>query len=179
MILNTEIADRSEADLHYALYLANMEGAQRLCKDMLDREFPTSFSHATVIMSLFHHGIELFLKFAIAMAGKKAPNHHNIRELLGEYDNSYPDASFRLDLPFVVRYLGYSEEEKEKWIKEEKQDANRTDQMGRYHSDRSGKPWGGVHAFIPESFLAEAGELASKFASLRTRIEQGHGQHAS
>ncbi len=69
MILSTEIADSSEADLHYALCSANMEGAQRLCKDMLDREFPTSFSHATVIMSLFHHGIELFLKFAIAMAG--------------------------------------------------------------------------------------------------------------
>lgn len=61
MIMSTEIAGLNEADLHYALCKANLEGAQRLCRDMIDGGFSASFSHATVIMSLVHHGVELFL----------------------------------------------------------------------------------------------------------------------
>lgn len=177
MILSTEIADRSEADLHYDLSSANIEGALRLCKDMIDGKMAASFSHATVIMSLLHHGIELFLKFSIAMAGKKTPKHHSIRLLLGEYDNLYPDPSYRIDLPFIVHYLGYSMEESEIRIAEEQHHVNLTDQMWRYHNDHSGHPWGGVRAFIPQSFWVETDELLSKFTSLHTLIEQDHGQH--
>lgn len=172
MIISTEITGQSEADLHYTLSLANMEGAQRLCQDMMDDSFPASFSHANVIMSLTHHGVELFLKYAICKTGKRAPTHHYIRELLKEYDNAYPDESFRLNLPFVTQFLGYAEEEIERLLKEEAQDKNKTDQMTRYHCDRSGRQWTGIQAFIPESFLSEAECLILKFATLRELLEK-------
>lgn len=176
MIMSTEIAGHNEADLHYALCTANLEGAQQLCRDMIDGGFPASFSHATVIMSLVHHGVELFLKYAISKAGKKTPNIHYIRGLLEEYYTAYPDESFRLDLPFVTQFLGYTEEEVQKLVKEEELDKNRTDQMGRYHCDKSGQPWEGTHAFIPASFLAKAELLTSRFSTLRAQIEKDNGQ---
>ena len=176
--MNSEIAGRSEAELHYVLCVANMEGAQRLCRDMIGGGFPATFSHATVIISLVHHGVELFLKYAICKTGNKAPTHHYIRGLLREYDLAYPDENFRLNLPFVTQFLGYSEEEIKKLVKEEEQDKNRTDQMGRYHCDRTGQPWEGIQAFIPAPFLTEVDFLASKFAALRTRIEKDC-QHAA
>lgn len=176
MIMSTEIAGHNEADLHYALCAANMEGAQRLCRDMIGGGFSASFSHASVIMSLVHHGVELFLKYAISKAGKKTPNNHYIRGLLKEYYAAYPDECFRLDLPFVAQFLGYTEEEVQKLVKKEEQDKNRTDQMGRYHCDQSGRPWEGIHAFIPASFLAEAELLTSRFSNLRAQIERDNGQ---
>lgn len=172
MIMSSEIAGRSEAELHYALCAANMESAQRLCRDMIGGGFPATFSHATVIISLVHHGVELFLKYAICKAGKKTPTHHYIRGLLKEYDLAYPDENSRLNLPFVTQFLGYTEEEMQKLVKTEEQDKNRTDQMGRYHCDRTGQPWEGIQAFIPASFLAEVEFLASRFVTLRAQIEK-------
>lgn len=172
MIMNSEIAERSEAELHFSLCAANMEGAKRLCQDMIGGGFPATFSHATVIISLFHHGVELFLKYAICKTGKKTPTHHYIRGLVSEYDRAYPEENFRLNLPFVTQYLGYTDEEIESFVKEEEQDKNRTDQMGRYHCDRNGQPWEGIQAFIPSSFLAEMEFLASKFEALAAQIEK-------
>lgn len=97
--------------------------------------------------------------------------------MLREYDLAYPYENFRLNLPFVTQYLGYTEEEIEKLVKNEEQDKNRTDQIGRYHCDRSGQPWEGIYAFIPVSFLAEAEYLASTFANLRAQIERDESQN--
>jgi len=171
MIISSEMAGHSEADLHYALCVANLEGAQRLSKDMIIGGFSASFSHATVIISLVHHGVELFLKYAISKSGKKTPTHHYIRGLLKEYMAAYPDERFRLDLPFITQYLGYSEEKINELIKKEEICKNQTDQMGRYHCDQYGKPWEGTHAFTPEYFLAEAEFLISRFATLRSQID--------
>jgi len=175
MITSTEITDYSEADLHYVLCMANMEGAQQLCRDMINGGFSGSFSHATVIMSLVHHGVELFLKYAICKANKKTPNNHYIRGLLKEYDAAYPDECFRLDLPFVTQFIGHTEEEVQKLVKNEEQYKNRTDQMGRYHCDQFGLSWEGFYAFIPVSFLTKAESLTARFLILRSHIESDNG----
>lgn len=171
MIINSEIAGLSEADLHYALCVANLEAAQRLSKDMIIGDFSASFSHATVIISLVHHGVELFLKYAISKSGKKTPTHHYIRGLLKEYKAAYPDESFRLYLPFITQYLGYSEDTINELIKKEENFKNQTDQMGRYHCDQFGKQWEGIHAFTPEYFLAQVESLTSRFTILRNQID--------
>jgi hypothetical protein len=119
MIISSEISGHSEADLHYALCVANLEGAKRLSKDMIFGGFSATFNHATVIISLVHHSVELFLKYAISKSGKKTPTHHYIRGLLKEYEATYPDESFRLDLPFITQYLGYPDEEIDELIKKE------------------------------------------------------------
>ncbi len=172
MITNSELAGLDEADLHYALCVANLDGAQRLCNDMINGSFATSFSHASVVMSLLHHGIELFLKYAISRSGKKTPPHHYIRGLLADYNAAYPNEQFQLEVPFITQFLGHKEDEIEELIIKEQQDKNRTDQMGRYHSDRYGNPWGGIQAFIPISFLAETEFLVSRFEYIREEIER-------
>ena len=176
MISNLEISGLSEADLHYELCAANLDGAQRLCTDMINGDFSTSYSHATVVMSLLHHSIELFLKYAISRSGKKPPTHHYIRGLHEEYNAAFPDKIFSLELPFITQFLGYKEDEMDELLKEEQQDRNRTDQMGRYHSDRSGNHWKGIMAFIPTTFLAQTEFLASRFIAIKEEIERIYEQ---
>lgn len=178
MITNFELAGLGEADLHYALCVANLDGAQRLCNDMIDGTFPASFSHASVVMSLLHHAIELFLKYGISRSDKKVPAHHYIRGLLKEYKAAYPDERFGLELPFITQFLGHTEGDIEKNILAEQRDRNRTDQMGRYHLDRFGKPWEGIHGFIPTSFLEDTKSLVFRLATVRAEIEKIHGRPA-
>lgn len=178
MITNSELAGLREDELHYALCVSNLEGAQRLCHDMIEGSFPASFSHASVVMSLLHHAIELFLKSAISRSGKKVPTHHYIRGLLIDYKAAYPEERFRLELPFITQFLGHTAEDIEKHIIEEQEDMNRTDQMGRYHLDRFGKPWEGMYTFIPTSFLEDTQSLAFCFATMRDEIVKIHGQPA-
>jgi hypothetical protein len=176
MITNSELAELSEADLHYALFVANIEGAQRLCIGMIDSTFSASFSHASVISSLLHHGVELFLKYAIARRGVKVPTHHYIRGLLKEYNAAYPSDKYSLELPFITQYLGYTAAEIEVIIKKEQDDKSRTDQMARYHVDRSSIPWEGIQAFSPTSFLEGIEVLSSRLNAVRADIEASHCQ---
>lgn len=176
MITNSELFGRREDDLHYTLCVANLDGAQRLCNDMIDGNFPESFSHASVVISLLHHAIELFLKSALSRSGEKVPTHHYIRDLLTDYNAAYPGERFRLELPFITQFLGHTEEDIKKHIIDEQEDKNRTDQMGRYHLDRYGKPWEGIHAFIPTSFLEDTKSLVSCLAAVRAEIVKIHGQ---
>jgi len=177
MISDSELTDLSEADLHYRLCIANLDGAKRLCQDMIEEKFTASFSHAKVIMSLLHHGIELFLKYALARR-RKIPRHHYIRELLKEYDQAYSGPEFALELPFITQFFGYTPDEMGLLIAEEQQEKNRTDQMVRYHTDRNGKVWTVAQAFVPEAFLVEAEGLLHRFVCIRQDIEKGDDQQA-
>jgi hypothetical protein len=176
MITNSELAELSEADLHYALSVANIEGAQLLCTGMIDKTFSATFSHASVISSLLHHGVELFLKYAISRSGGKVPTHHYIRGLLKEYNAAYQGDKYSLELPFITQHLGYTEAEIKVLIKKEQHDKNRTDQMARYHVDRTSKPWEGIQAFSPTSFLDVIEVLSSRLNAVRENIEACHCQ---
>lgn len=178
MITNSELAGLNEADLHHSLCVANLDGARRLCNDMIDGTFSASFSHASVVMSLLHHGIELFLKYAISRSGKKVPNHHYIRGLLADFNAAYPSDKHSLELPFITQFLGFSEDEIKELIKEEQHDKNWTDQMARYHIDRSGSPWEGIQAFSPTSFLEEIEALLSRLTAVKAEIEKEHERTA-
>jgi len=173
MISDSELTGLTEADLHYRLCIANLEGTKRLCQDMIEEKFAASFSHANVIMSLLHHGIELFLKYALSRRGKEIPRHHYIRELLEDYVEAYSDPEFALELPFITQFLGHTSDEVRIRLAEERRDKNRTDQMVRYHTDHNGNAWRVAQAFVPETFLAETEGLLHRFVCIRQNIERG------
>lgn len=178
MLSNAEHTGLTEAELNYRLSMANLDGALCLCRDMINGHYTSSFDHGTVILSLLHHAIELFLKYALSRKGIGLPRHHYIRGLLERYEETYPDSGFSLTLPFVTEFLGHTSEEVALAIAEEKHDKNRMDQMGRYHTDHSGNRWDMIQAFEPNMFFTQAEALSHEFVRLRGRIEKECGQQS-
>lgn len=174
MVTNAEIAGLEEPELHYSLCVANLDGAQQLCKDMIAGNYASSFSHATVIMSLHHHGVELFLKYALSKADSEYKKDHHIRGLLDAYKAIYSTENFNLELPYLTEYLGHSPEEVRERLRSE--EPNQIDNMLRYHTDRRGQAWAGVYVFDPESFYGEVSNLAAQLAHVRQEIERRYNQ---
>ncbi len=141
MIGNWEINGLDEADLHYVLAEANADAACRLSQDMLNGTYQSTWSHAKVLMSLVHHSVELFIKYALARAGQQVPRHHYIRELHQLYVSAYNGQEFAFEPPFIVQFMEHSVDQTRQAILAEKNDRNQTDQMLRYHADRNGSPW--------------------------------------
>ncbi|OGV61678.1 MAG: hypothetical protein A2498_06190 [Lentisphaerae bacterium RIFOXYC12_FULL_60_16] len=172
MIGNWELNGLDEADLHYALADANADAARRLTQDMLDGTYPTAWSHATVLMSLVHHSVELFLKYAIARAGRPVPRHHYIRDLLHKYLAAFPSDDFAFEPPYIVHFMGLSAQEVSEALQDEESDRNQTDQMLRYHTDRNGSPWMNPHGFLAREFLVDTTTLHGRMNELRNKIEE-------
>ena len=171
MIGNWELNGLEEADLHYSLSVANADAACQLSQDMIDRTYESSFSHAKVALSLVHHSVELFLKYALARAGQPVPRHHYVRELHQKYRTTYPEQEFKFDPPFIVSFIGMSSGQISQALREEQSDRNQTDQMLRYHTDRKGSPWRDPHGFLPDNFLSDTRTLLDRMKQLRNMIE--------
>lgn len=172
MLSNSEHIGLTEAELNYRLGMANLDGAMCLCREMIIGHYKSTFDHATVILSLFHHSIELFLKYALLTKGVNPPKDHYIRGLFREYEQTYPDLGFSLRLPFITEFLGFTAEEVMRNIAEEGHDKNRNDKMVRYHTDHSGNRWDMIQAFEPNMFLAQAEEISNELIRIRGKIEK-------
>ena len=78
----------------YRMACAYLDSSLRLVSEMIDRRTQDTFHHALVVVHLFEHSIELFLKAAISAAESSVPTHHRAAELLGRYRNLYPAKRF-------------------------------------------------------------------------------------
>jgi len=176
MIGSWELNGLDEADLYYVLAEANADAACQLSQDMLDGTYKSTWSHAKVLMSLIHHSVELFLKYALARAGQPVPKHHYIRELHHKYLTAYTRKQFAFEPPFIVHFMGLSYDEVREALQEEQSDRNQTDQMLRYHTDRNGSPWMNPHGFLPREFLSDTATLLDRIKELRNQIEEAANQ---
>jgi hypothetical protein len=147
-----------------------------LCECINEGSYPAKSSHAKVIVSLVHHAVELFLKYAIRRRTGNAPPTHYLRELRAIYEDLFPDESFDFDVPFITHYLGFEPAEIVERLEEEKKDKSRGNQRLRYHLDRKGWPWGGVHGLTPEFYLAQVKDLRGKLLALSATVEKAFGQ---
>jgi len=181
MIGNWEVYGLSEPELHYVLAEAYAEAAFFLASRLRNGEYPQTFSHAKVIMSLHHHAAELFMKYALSRAGESVPTHHHLRDLWHRYRAAYPGDEFDFQPPFVPVFLGYTEAEvaKEKHEQSSRRNRNKTDQSLRYHTDREGHEWPGAHGVIPDSYPGEIAGLHDRIRLLHGLIEVGAGNKTS
>ncbi len=172
-IVNWDLYGLSEAELHYALAESHLNAAIILATELRNASYPQTFSNAKVIMSLHHHAVELFFKYALSRAGEKVPTHHHIRDLWNRYSIAYRDSAFGFQPPFVPIFLGHSADEISDSIMEETTTRNRNkmDQSMRYHTDRDGCVWPGVNAVLPNTYLAELTEFRDKIHNLHSLIE--------
>jgi len=173
MIGNWELYGLNEAEMHYALADSHLEAAIVLATALIKGEYSKTFSHAKVILSLHHHAVELFLKYAISRAGEKVPTHHHIRDLSLRYSAAYCDTEFHFEPPFVAEYLGATPEQLQRDLTAEfeSKNRNRVDQEMRYHTDRDGDIWPGAHGVEPESYAADLERLSNQIHALHALIE--------
>lgn len=172
MIGNWELYGLDKADLHYELAEAYGEAAWRLCEGMLANQYPSTWSHAKVLLSLSHHAVELFLKYALARSSNTVPGNHYIRELYDQYLNVYSEEAFSFDPKFITEFLGGTPESVSSALAKEEQHKNKIDQMFRYHTDRSGSPWEGAHGFLPEEFCKDMQVFLNRMKEIRSEIEK-------
>lgn len=173
MIGTWEIHGLDEASLDRELALANLDASVCLCQGMRDGALPATFHHAKVVMSLAYHGVELFLKYGIRRQNEDPSRFgHDLRKLRDRYQQLYPAPSRNFEIPFIPVYLGFTEDELKQRLREEEP----LDQHLRYHLDRGGKPWPGVHGVDPEQYTSELNALQSQLEMISQEIE---GQQAN
>jgi HEPN domain-containing protein len=64
---------------------------------MINDESESSFHHAKVVVALFDHALELFLKGAIIQANKPIGNTHHLQELYNQFRNLYSGKIFEFE----------------------------------------------------------------------------------
>lgn len=174
MITNNELQQLDHPSLFKELSFANIECANKLARQMTYKRgaLPQTIHHANVILSLIYHGVELFLKFAIAKQENNVPGHHYLRELSEIYERIYPDKDFRFEVPFIPEYMGFSEEELAVSLNDEKKRKNEGEQIYRYHTDKTGKPWDEILGFEPKAVLKLCESLRKNFNRIEKKITQ-------
>jgi len=150
MVGSWEIEHLDNPSKWFALSRAYLDGSIRLCEDMISGGFARSFPNAQVVMGLCHHSVELFYKGVLHRAmGHPPDNSHNLFDLETDVKKIAPDVAAVFTCPFGLEPLppGLDEGVIKKRV------GNSQDQQFRYHLDRSGKPWEGIHGFMAENFL--------------------------
>jgi hypothetical protein len=71
--------------------------ALHLFEGMVNGTFTKSWPRAKAAGFLYAHGLELFLKAAIAQAQLKVPRTHDLKKLLARFDSVYSGPAFSLE----------------------------------------------------------------------------------
>jgi len=172
-----ELDDLPNWDRSFWLSRAYMEAGRCLCLDMLKGDFSSQYSSSRVILHLTRHGIELFLKAAIEVAGNRVAKFgHNLDLLCAEYWNLYQDQSFHFSVPprfKVDPTLDLFPEIAGRFHAS-------LDQRHRYAADKSGESFASPEVFEPKVALKEIEELQRSFgilewAKIRSQVAQTEG----
>ena len=121
--------DLSAADHWFRMAKANLQCCIHLLSEMIDAKLDSSFHHAKVVVALFDHAVELFLKAGVVHAGQTCSNTHELQELYNRFRNLYPGKQFEFEseITSVVRPGPTTPH----------------NQYARYPTDISGRPWQG------------------------------------
>jgi len=152
---STELNGLPAWDRSLWLSRAFLEASQHLCASMVSGEFSSQYSSSRVVLHLARHGIELFLKSAIELAGQHPEKlGHNLSSLCEQYWRLYPDQTFYFTIP--PRYL--VNPSKDLFSESDKLHAT-LDQRHRYAADKAGQSFAEPEIFDPYAVLAELEDL--------------------
>ncbi len=119
--------DLSEAAHWFLMARAYLDCSVQLLSQMVNEKFNSSFHHAQVVVALFNHAVELFLKAGIVQAGHVFGHNHHLQELYNQFKNLYPGKKYEFegDIVSAVRRSA----------------ATPNNQYARYPTDVFGRPW--------------------------------------
>lgn len=147
---------------------------------------PKSFTwpHASVVLMLAAHSVELFLKGALLKrnpAFKVWDHGHNLDSLGAAYRSQFPEPIFEWDIPFassvsleewVATMMRLNPTFSETELREEKSKYKPTPPsiLYRYPVDRSGNDWQGLYGFEPVGFINLLSQLGADFDRIKSHL---------
>jgi len=120
------------ADDWFRMAHAYADAAVALFEQLSAGKLPPTYHHAKVAAEAFEHGLELFLKAALLLAGDRVARSHRLEGLVGRYRTLYPGKpyAFTGSVDEAARDL----------------ETRPSGQFLRYPEDPKGTPWpGNVH----------------------------------
>lgn len=141
MVHSNSLRAKQTSVQFHELALAYLTSAEYLCAGVENDDLPGEFGVGLVVLSLTHHGVELFLKGAIGRVTGDPPKGHNLDSLVDEYKRMVPDTSMHIDIPFGYMDLTQSV----MWRAESRQRFNSLHERFRYPTDQDGRVWPDLH----------------------------------
>lgn len=164
-----------------------------LCRQMETDDTGYTWPHATVILMLAAHAVELFLKGALQKRTGMIIETHDIQQLSEKYREAFQDAAFAWDIPFAIP-LSETEQiaqAKELWpeidqaaYKESIKAAPKPSVLYRYPKTFPSKEekkkgvkgpqeWRGAYGFTtPTEFLTTLDQLGQDFNRLKLELDK-------
>jgi len=128
---------------------------------MIGDSIDGTFHHCKVVVSLFEHSVEIFLKGAIVQAKKEVQTHHRVDEIYKQFINLYPGKKFE--------FRGRIDE----FVKPMPQAP--VDQYARYPVTRDGQAWSGNTHIDIAIYYQEASKFKDDYARLKPLIKERYG----
>lgn len=152
-----------------------------LCRKVESDNTSYTWPHASVVMMLASHAVELFLKGALLKRKIKISGTHNIQKLAEKYRETFQDAAFAWEIPFA-NPLSETEliaQMKQSWpdidVAELKKSIAATPDpsiLYRYPVSKDGKEWRGLYGFTPAGFLPRLNQLELDFKRLKSELDK-------
>lgn len=140
------------ADGYFRLAHAFADSAVALFVGMTAGGTPSTYHHAKVAAALLDHGLELFLKGALVLAGQRPPRTHKMSQILCLYRRLYPDEE--------CAFTGSIDDAVRDSIMQP------AGEFLRYPENRSGVPWSGNTHFDLSIWLDEATRFRDDYRRL-------------
>lgn len=158
-------SDHDDADICSRLLQraeACLDASERLCADMIDGSWQSSFSRGAVCLWLGFHAVELFMKACICRLDRtKHLNTHSLGALnliLEELD-----PALALDVPFGLEPVAADYELMEIALEN---DRTMHEQL-TYPIDRKGRAWDGIRGFSANYFRDDLRDFRAEFERVR------------
>lgn len=87
--------DISISDHWFLLAESYIDICHFILSSMIEKNVESSFHHCKVVLSLFEHSVELFLKGAVVQAKKQVQTHHRIDEIYSQFIKLYPGDKYK------------------------------------------------------------------------------------
>ena len=156
-VFSWDHARLSRPDKWFAESRAAVDSAELLFAAMANQDFSPTWHRAKSAAFLFGHGVELFLKGAIAHAGKPVEPTHSLKKLYVTYRNLY--AAKRFAFPTEMEEFVAQDAAKPYYA------------FLKYPEDDRGNEWGGSSHITIGVWLAEVRKFAATAASIEQAIK--------
>jgi len=154
--------DVSDADHWFLLAEAYIDCCHYLLSSMIEENITGTFHHCKVVVSLFEHSVELFLKGAIVQAEKQVQTHHRIDEIFKQFINLYPGKKFE--------FTGSISE----FVKPMPQAP--VNEYARYPADQNGQSWLGHTHIDIAIYYVEASKFKDDYSRLKPLIKERYNK---
>ncbi|MBS0151366.1 MAG: hypothetical protein JSR31_10530 [Nitrospira sp.] len=182
MLTLSDIINLEAHDQFFSYADAYLSASAVLCRQMKNDSTRYTWPHATVILMLAAHAVELFLKGALLKSTGKLSATHDIQQLAEKYRETFQNLVLTWEIPFAnpCSETELIAQMKQQWpdideahIKTFITSTPDPSILYRYPFDKPGKQWPGVYGFTtPTQLLTMLDWLEFDFKRIRLELNK-------